>query len=361
VQPQTVTPPRGPPTGATRTPASDRQTITDYGSDRNGLVWAYRFQAGEPARVTTAEDAAQYLGPAGDGCADGVFYWLHFSLANAGAERWLRQFIDIPSVFYEALHAESNPTRVEHDGNALVAVIHDVLFEFHTHDIDVSTVWLVVRPGAVVSARVKPVRSIDRLRESVRAGAPCRSPVALLAHLFENQATVLIDVVRSTNDAVDEIEDKMFANRLGGHRAKLSSLRRMLVRLQRLLAPEPAALFRLVNRPPAWISEEDLIDLRRSAEEFAAAAAECTALVERAKLIQEELAAMLNEQTNRSLFVLTFVTVLCLPFNVTGALFGMNVGGIPFASDPAGFWVIFVLITVATVALARSLWQRFRR
>jgi len=38
----------------------------------------------------------------------------------------------------------------------------------------------------------------------------------------------------------------------------------------------------------------------------------------------------------------------------------MNVGGIPFATDPAGFWVIFVLITVATVALARSLWQQFR-
>lgn len=340
--------------------AAERQAITDYGSDRNGLVWAYRFQPDESARTTTAEEAAQQLAARTDGTPEGSFSWLHFSLANAGAERWLRQFIDIPPAFYEALHAASNPTRVEPDGDALVAVIHDVLFEFHTHDIDVSTVWLVVRPGAVVSARIKPVRSIDRLRESVRAGAPCRSPIALLAQLFENQATVLTDVVRTSNDAVDDIEDKMFAHRLGGHRAKLSSLRRMLVRLQRLLAPEPAALFRLLNRPPTWISEEDLVDLRRSAEEFAAAAAECTALVERAKLIQEELAAMVNEQTNRSLFVLTFVTVLCLPFNVTGALFGMNVGGIPFATDPAGFWVIFVLITVATVALARSLWQQFR-
>jgi len=353
-------PSSGPPSVATRTPPSDRQAITDYGSDRNGLVWAYRFRPDEPARTTTAEEAAQQLVAMRDRAADGDFYWLHFSLANAGAERWLRQFIEIPPAFYEALHAASNPTRVEPDGSALVAVIHDVLFEFHMHDIDVSTVWLVVRPGVVVSARVKPVRSIDRLRESVRAGAPCRSPVALLAQLLENQAAVLVDVVRTSNHAVDDIEDKMFANRLGGHRAKLSSLRRMLVRLQRLLAPEPAALFRLLNRPPAWISEEDTIDLRRSAEEFAAAAAECTALVERAKLIQEELGAMVNEQTSRSLFVLTFVTVLCLPFNVTGALFGMNVGGIPFATDPAGFWVIFVLITVATAALARSLWQQFR-
>ena len=32
----------------------------------------------------------------------------------------------------------------------------------------------------------------------------------------------------------------------------------MLVRLQRLLAPEPAALFRLLNRPPSWIADADV-------------------------------------------------------------------------------------------------------
>jgi zinc transporter len=39
-------------------------------------------------------------------------------------------------------------------------------------------------------------------------------------------------------------------------------------------------------------------------------------LVERIKLLQEELAAKLNEQTNRTLFTLTMVTVLALPINI---------------------------------------------
>ena len=33
-------------------------------------------------------------------------------------------------------------------------------------------------------------------------------------------------------------------------------------RLQRLLAPEPAALFRLLQRPPAWMAEDDAQELR---------------------------------------------------------------------------------------------------
>jgi zinc transporter len=122
------------------------------------------------------------------------------------------------------------------------------------------------------------------------------------------------------------------------------------VRLQRLLAPEPAALFRLLSRPPSWLSEQDVQDLRQAAEEFSAAVADSAALVERVKILQEELAALLNERTNRTLFVLTVVTVLALPFNVIGGLFGMNVGGIPFADHTSGFWIVVALVTAFTVA-----------
>jgi zinc transporter len=134
--------------------------------------------------------------------------------------------------------------------------------------------------------------------------------VEFLARLLQNQAHVLSEIVHKSGDEVDTIEDHVPTSRIGDNRARLSALRRMLVRLQRLLAPEPAALFRLLSRPPAWIGEDDLRNLRRSAEEFSAAVSECASLGERAKLIQEELAAMVNEQTNRSLFLLTFVTLL---------------------------------------------------
>ncbi len=59
---------------------------------------------------------------------------------------------------------------------------------------------------------------------------------------------------------------------------------------------------------------------------------------ERIKLLQEETSAQVSEQTNRSLFTLTMVTVLALPINITTGLFGMNVGGIPFAESRSGLF-----------------------
>jgi zinc transporter len=256
----------------------------------------------------------------------------------------------LPDAFGESLHSALGSTRVEQSGDWLVANLNDVLFDFAFDASHVSSMSLCAERRLIVSARAKPLRSIDRLRESVRGGETFRSTADVLAHLLRDQALVMVQIVRDSTARVNSVEDGLLANRVGSSRAKLGSLRRVLVRLQRLLAPEPAALFRLLSRPPSWLSELDVQDLRQAAEEFSAAVADSAALVERVKILQEELAALLNERTNRTLFVLTVVTVLALPFNVIGGLFGMNVGGIPFAEHTGGFWIVVGLVTAFTVA-----------
>ena len=132
----------------------------------------------------------------------------------------------------------------------------------------------------------------------------------------------------------------------------------MLVRLQRLLAPEPGALFRLLREPPPWIAAADLDELRQATEEFSLVLRDLAALQERIKLLQEEIAAQLSEQTNRSLFTLTMVTVLALPINITTGFFGMNVGGIPFAEFAHGFLTVVLIVALFTAIAG---WLAFRR
>jgi len=133
---------------------------------------------------------------------------------------------------------------------------------------------------------------------------------------------------------------------------------RVLVRLQRLMAPEPAALFRLLQRPPAWIADEDLQELRESSEEFSAVLTDMSSLQERIKLLQEEIAATINERSSRSLYTLTVFTVVALPINLIAGLFGMNVAGIPLAEHAHGFWMVVGLIASVTSFL---LWRLTRQ
>jgi zinc transporter len=319
-------------------------------SNEDGPIWGYHFVPNQPAQPITSEAAVQFLTAPSPSPPD-EFIWLHFSLSNAASEPWLRRYLTLPDTFYESLHSDVDSTHLEQDADSLVARIHDVLFDF-TFDAPVATTSLCIKPHVLVSAHLRPWRSIDQLRAAVQAGQVFRSPIELLACLFRDQACALTDIVRKSTKRVDPLEHRLLAKRVSVSRSELGSLRRMLVRLQRLLAPEPAAFFRLLSRPPDWIKEEELQNLHQAAEKFSTAISDTAALVERVKQLQEELAALVNEQTNRTLFVLTLVTVLALPINLVAGLFGMNVGGIPLAQHRYGFFLVVGPLLILTGFLA---------
>jgi zinc transporter len=329
----------------------------NYGSDPNGLICGFLFGPDTPGRPISLDETRAWLS-SGQTDSTGAFVWLHFNLSDASAETWMRAHLALAPEFFEALREGSRSTRIEDANDHLIAVVNDVAYEFSFEPSEIATLWMTVTERVAVSARSHPLRSIDRLRQAVKEGCRFDSSMALLNHLMHDQGDVLVRIVRDAIQQVDDIEDTLQRGKLQRKRAVLGKLRRVLVRLQRLLAPEPGAMFRLLRQPPEWIAEGDLEELRQSTEEFSLVLQDLSALQERIKLLQEEIAAQVGEQTNRSLFTLTVVTVLALPINISAGLFGMNVGGIPLAQEPHGFAIVVAILLIVT-ALAG--WLAFRR
>lgn len=324
-------------------------TIGTYGSDAQGLICGYRFAPGKPGVPIDARSALQWMA-APD--ADESFVWLHFNLANAAAEPWLRAHAGLAEDYFEAIVHGSRSTRIERHDDMLLVVINDLTFDFAFDPGDLATLWVGVRERLVVSARRHSLRSVDRLRAAVKAGARLESPVALLDHLLHDQADELQRIAAAAGERVDSIEDALLAGRVRRHSAELAGLRRLTVRVQRLLAPDPNGLVRTIAHPPPWVSAAQTHMLRQASEDFALALRDIAALQERIKLLQDETAARVAEENNRSLFLLTMVTVLALPINLMAGLFGMNVGGVPLAGHELGFWIVIALIALFTVGVA---------
>ncbi len=334
---------------------ADKEQLS-YGADQSGLICGYLFDRQHAGRLLHTTQVLDWLRAPQDKERDG-FLWLHFNLTHAATEKWLHEHTASPDEFYETLHQGSRSTRIEHADQHLIAVVNDVLHDFSFDPSDIATLWLNVSRHVMISARRKPLKSVDHLRDAVNAGEIFHSPMELLTHLLRDQADVLTGIVRNAITKIDDVEDHLLADRLNKKRSNLGELRRLLVRLQRLLAPEPAALFRLLQKPPAWMAENDVHELRQSTEEFSVVLSDMASLQERIKLLQEEIAAHVNEQNNRSLFVLTIVTVLALPINIITGLMGMNVGGVPLAQNDAGFWMIVAIIASFTGVAA---WLAFK-
>lgn len=345
-----------------------------YGSDEVGLICAYLFDAeGQETVALTAEQVQAYFEARTrvaegdppletdatpiDETSSSRYVWLHFNLNHASAVKWMHRHIPLSAEFFEALAEPQPATRIERVDDELVAVINDVRIDFNFEASDIATLWIGVGSKLIVTARTRQLRSVDDLRMAVRRGESPASTSELLEQLLTMQADTLVRVVHDVTRNVDDIEDRLLATRQDPRRAKLGELRRLLVRLQRLLAPEPAALLRLLQRPPRWMAAHDVQGLTSASEAFAVVLRDMQSLQERIKLLQEEFAAQVNEQNNRSLFTLTIVTVLALPINLVAGLFGMNVGGIPLANRADGFLIVVVCITIVTALAA---WVAFR-
>lgn len=339
------------------TPLPPPFRLTPEGGDRQGLICGYRFQPGAPSmEIGSAEAAESALGDLSQG-----FVWLHLNASRAGAESWMRAHANLSEGFFAALHEGSRSTRIERDGDGLFAVINDVTFDFDFDANDVATLWVSVRDNLVVSARRQPLRSVDRLRMAAKRGATFASSVALLDELLRDQADELQRIARKATERIDDIEDAVLRGHHLKHTAELARLRRLMVRLQRLLVPEPAALLRTLSNPPAWVSADDMQRLRQASEEFSVVLRDVATMQDRIKLMQEEAASRVADQNSRTLFTLTAVTVLALPINLISGLFGMNVGGIPLGEHKSGFWIMVGVIGALTVAIAFLAVRRFRR
>ena len=339
---------------------NDPPPLIDARAD--SLIYGHLFEPGGPGRpLRSLKEAQDILDPSGAAPSPG-FVWLHLNLSHADTLGWLKAHADLSENFFESLVDGSRSARIEHDEGSLFAVLNDVTFDFTFDAKEVETLWISVRQSVVISVRRRPLRAVDRLRMAVKRGLVLESSLDLLDHLLRDQADELQRILRQASERLDDIEDAMLAGFHTRHGAELAGLRRLMVRLQRLLTPEPAALARVLSRPPEWVRPEGQQQLGRAHEEFALVLRDIAAVQDRVKLMQDESATRVNEQNNRSLFVLTIVTVLALPINLISGLFGMNVSHIPWSDeDVNGFAVVVGLIVGITSLLAWIVTRRIRR
>lgn len=329
-------------------------SLPDFNNEVAGLIHGYLFNPDAPPQRLNAREAAQL---ARHTLPDGCFLWLHINLNHARAERWVQDHFSVDDDFFDEIHSASPRTRLAQQNDALLAVLNDVTFSKEERNTQNATLWIWCRPQVMVSARYRPVGMIERMHQQI--DRLCFSaPAAMLLWLLGEQEAQLEQVVRRSSQAVDAIEERLLSAAIKANRSELGHLRRMLLRVQRLLAPEPAALFRLLNRPPNWLNREPLSELRIFTEEFSVALNDLASLMERIRLLQEEIAARLMEQSNRTLFLLTSITVLALPINIVAGFFGMNVGGIPLANNPHGFLLLVLVVLVFTLVAG---WLALRR
>lgn len=215
-----------------------------------------------------------------------------------------------------------------------------------------------VGASLIVSGRRLPLESVNRLRRQMIEGAAIASTVDWLTHFVHQMCESFTTVIGGLGAKVDEAEDHILAGRMTAEAKELGHIRRLLARLRRHLSANRQALFQARTRLPRWCSDADASELRLAIECLEGVGQDLELVQERARLLQEEIAARLGEATNRNLYLLSIVTAVLMPVTLITGVFGMNVADLPFLQTPGGFWWVIVLMSGKITATL--LWLRGR-
>ncbi|MGE5506843.1 MAG: CorA family divalent cation transporter [Actinomycetota bacterium] len=296
--------------------------------------------------------------------ADG-FLWVHLERDDPVAQDWVRARAGLDPLVAMALLAEESRPRVEDVDDDLLVVLRGVNrldpAERAAADIDCQLVpvhiWM--EAGRCISLRDKAhsLTALRDLRLSMMTGKGPRSAGALMARIAEKVADHLGDLASELEDEVSELEDRIAAG-AGGTRAEIAELRRRVVQFRRYLAPQRDALYRLRHDDASWLTEDAKKHLREVNDRLVRHLEDLDEIRQRASILQEELVAMVAEQTNRNTYALSIVTVVMLPMTFITGYFGMNTGALPFGTEHPFGTLIATLIIVA-VGLVTTLLLRW--
>lgn len=326
----------------------DAPVAASGSSDDQGLVCAFWLGPVE-ACPTDAEALATA------NVSEGRPIWLHFNLADARAKLWLEERSGLSEAVARTLLEPEPRIHIELTGGALVAVLADLHHDFDRDPEGLGSIRIYVDDRRVISVRRDRLRTADRMRRDLLKGAPIETPGDLFVHFLERLDGTVNEAVDALGREVDHAEDEILADRYQSQVSVVGRVRRALARLRRHMAATRAGLAALKAVPPTVLVKNDEqapSRLRHAVERLENTFQEIDALQERTRLLQDEIAGRLAEATNRNVFVLSTITVALLPITLITGIFGMNVGGLPFFSDPHGFrWVMVAMGVSVAIAL----------
>ena len=196
------------------------------------------------------------------------------------------------------------------------------------------TVW--IEKGRIIIASRAHLPELFGIAQWQQSHHAPVSPADFVARMGSRASDRLEPLVEHVGDVLDEFEEEIINGHIPELSMKLTRVRRTIIALRRMIWPQRDVLNTLEIEDLSFFTEWDRSRLREATARTTRLGEELQSLSERAALVHEQILDTRAEQMNRTILVLTSVTVIAMPMTVVSGLLGMNVAGICRFRKPGG-------------------------
>lgn len=318
------------------------------------LLFAFEFTPDGGAKRLSWQDIVS--GPAE---RPGVRRWLHLNRLSPEVRTWLTETSGIDPLIDRSLLQEDTRPRAAKQGNGMLINLRGVNLNEGSQPEDMIAIRVWMTDSVVVSLRAFRIKAAEDLRDAIMGGEVPESNGAIIAFIAARLTDRIEPVVAELDARSDDFEDELLEPGAALPKTALADFRRKVLAIRRYIIPQREALSQLAREGESLFSHNEILHLREVADRVTRIGEELDSIRERSIVLQEQMIEERAERMNQRLFVLAIISSVFLPLGFVTGLFGVNLGGIPGASDPLGFATLCIVMLTLT-GLLLILFRRMR-
>lgn len=296
-----------------------------------GIFAAVHLQSGNAWRHVAADEVLS-LDP-----GEGVL-WVHLDRRSEVVQKWLTDHSGIDALDVEALLSDETRPRAYRARHAasLLVILRGVNNEPGADPEDLVSIRIWVEKNRVLSFSSRPLAPVNDVIALFGGEYSPGNAAELLAALASAMVARMEPAIDALRDALDVLEERQDDGKSIDPTALLN-IRRQGAALRRFLGPQKDVFLTLNTLHLPWIEIAQEGEWREATNTTFRYIEELDAVRERVAIINDGINARAAARASRNFNAISVAAAFFVPFTFVTSLFGMNVGGIPFATHPYGF------------------------
>jgi magnesium transporter len=292
--------------------------------------------------------------------------WVDFEATPpAEDEPILRDAFGFHPLAIEDALQENHVPKLDDWMDYLYIVLHAILFDKEKDDyLETQELDIFLGHNYMVTHHDQPIRAIDTLLANVqRDDRPLRNGADhLLYRLVDTVVDNYMPIVEALDDEIDRKEDEIFSEPTSGTLEEIFALKRAVLNLRRILAPQREVVNKLARDDFAVIDARDRIYFRDIYDHLVRLYDITESVRDLLSGTLDTYLSVINNRMNDIMRTLTVITTLFMPISFVTGFFGMNF----FSSDhPLVAWVqqpvfFVVLALMLLTPIGMVVWMRRR-
>ncbi|RCW47741.1 zinc transporter ZntB [Halanaerobium sp. MA284_MarDTE_T2] len=295
-----------------------------------------------------------------DSLGEKGFLWYHLNVGTEETRTWLKNKSGLSEIVIQELISEETRPRILKDDDGILINLRGLNFNADSDEEDMVSLHMWIEPGRIITSRSERVLTMDEIDKSYDAGAGPLSINDFLIRVIDGITNKISEYIYDMEEQIDDMEEEVLTGETDRLRSQLSEKRRKTIIIRRYIVPQRELMARLYREKIPWLTEANKEYIYEFSDRTIRLLEELDNIRDRAALIHEEINNRINDQMNRTMYILSIVGSIFLPLGFLTGLFGINIGGMPGVDNDSAFWIfsfsMVILIVIEYILFKKNNW-----